>query len=155
MLSQCSEFQRTEMRSWERMQNSRGGKKEKNATAFVVKGDFLYCQTARALVIPSNMLQESGKIWKSSTLHKERRLKHNPPQELLSYVCSNHINNFCFCSVLMTIRLVLFLLWSMNHCPQKMRRRSTLMRKKDRILTFSIRHLIFRSAPMRKGEWSH
>lgn len=69
-----SEFQRTRMRIWERMQNSRGGKK-KNAAAFVVKEDFLYCQTARASVIPSNILRESGKIWKNWTLHKEGRLK--------------------------------------------------------------------------------
>lgn len=61
-----SESQRTQMRIWERMQNSRGGKK-KNAAAFVVKEDFLYCQTARALVIPSNILQESGKIWKNTS----------------------------------------------------------------------------------------
>lgn len=151
-LSQCSEFQRTETRSWERMQHSRG-KKIKNATAFVVKGDFLYCQTARALVIPSNMLQESGKIWKNSTPHKERRLKNKQPPTPKNYSAISALTMFC--SVLMIIRLVLFLLQSVNHCPQKMRRRSTLIRKKDRILTFSIRHLIFRSPPMRKGEWSH
>lgn len=38
--------------------------KKKNAAAFVVKEDFLYCQTARAPVISSNVLPESGKIWK-------------------------------------------------------------------------------------------
>lgn len=42
--------------------NVKQQKKKENAAAFEVKEDFLYCQTARALVIPSNVLQESGKL---------------------------------------------------------------------------------------------
>lgn len=44
------------------VKQQRGGRE--NAAAIEVKEDFLDCQTARALVIPSNRLRESGKIWK-------------------------------------------------------------------------------------------
>lgn len=141
-----SEFQRTRMRIWERMQNSRGGKK-KNAAAFVVKEDFLYCQTARASVIPSNILRESGKIWKNWTLHKEGRLKKQTKKP--KNYSSLHQHLFLLCSdesqahFTATPRS-----WSTedeiwwNQSRELATRRSTLMRKRGRILTFSLKLLI-------------
>lgn len=94
--------------------------KKKNASAFVVKEDFLYCQTARAPVIPSNILRESGKIWK--TLHKERRLKIKnnppPPRILHLYLLSSHQHLFF---LLCSGENQAHFLQPSNHGPQKMR----------------------------------